>query len=220
MTAIKSSRLTLVLSSLTLFHIIIIAASNYLVQMPFTLAGIHSTWGTFTFPLIFLATDLTVRLLGAGNARKVIFMVMPPALIISYLISVLFFQSSYQGMAELATFNGFVFRIALASFAAYGIGQLTDILIFDQLRKRAQWWIAPTASTVIGALIDTFVFFAIAFYASSDPFMAANWIEIAWVDYAFKMLVSLLFFIPAYGVIINRLLSVTRSEDAGRFRVF
>ena len=27
-------------------------------------------------------------------------------------------------------------------------------------------------------------------------FMAENWIEIAWVDYAFKLLVSLIFFIP------------------------
>ena len=199
-------RVSSFLTSLIAFHIIIIAASNYLVQIPITLAGYHSTYGTFTFPLIFLATDLTSRMLGADKARRVIFTVMLPALVISYVISVIFFKGQFQGLNGLASFNSFVFRIALASFIAYVVGQLIDIVIFNQLRKKATWWIAPTTSTIIGALIDTFVFFGIAFYASSDPFMAENWIEIAWVDYAFKVLVSLLFFIPAYGMIVNRLI--------------
>ncbi len=210
MPAVNQAGVYLPLSGLTAFHIIIIAASNYLVQIPVTVAGFHSTWGTFTFPLIFLATDLTVRLLGANNARKVIFKVLLPALIVSYIVSVLFFEGKYQGTAGLATFNSFVFRIAVASFIAYGVGQLVDIVIFNRLREKASWWIAPTASTVFGALIDTFVFFSIAFYASIDAFMAANWVEIAWVDYAFKLLVSIVFFIPAYGVIINRLLAKTK----------
>ena len=58
------------------FHIVIIAASNYLVQLPFTLFGFHTTWGAFSFPFIFLATDLTVRLFGKGPARSIILRVM------------------------------------------------------------------------------------------------------------------------------------------------
>ncbi|MGC7861163.1 hypothetical protein [Vibrio anguillarum] len=46
------------LALLVLFHLIIIASSNYLVQLPFTVFGLHTTWGAFTFPFIFLATDL------------------------------------------------------------------------------------------------------------------------------------------------------------------
>ncbi len=206
MPAHQQSRISTFLLSLIAFHIIIIAASNYLVQIPITIAGFHSTWGTFTFPLIFLATDLTVRLLGAETARKVILKVMIPALIISYVISVIFFKGQFQGLEGLASFNSFVFRIAFASFIAYVVGQLVDILVFNSLRRNASWWVAPSASTVLGALIDTFVFFGVAFYASSDEFMAANWIEIAWVDYAFKLLVSLIFFIPAYGIIVNKMI--------------
>ncbi|MGN6964240.1 7-cyano-7-deazaguanine/7-aminomethyl-7-deazaguanine transporter, partial [Neisseria sp. P0016.S002] len=41
---------------LVLFHIFIIAASNYLVQFPFQIFGIFTTWGAFSFPFIFLAT--------------------------------------------------------------------------------------------------------------------------------------------------------------------
>lgn len=50
---------------LSLFHILIITSSNYLVQLPISIFGFHTTWGAFTFPFIFLATDLTVRIYGA-----------------------------------------------------------------------------------------------------------------------------------------------------------
>ncbi|WP_019373026.1 VUT family protein, partial [Melaminivora alkalimesophila] len=56
------------------------------------------------------------------------------------------------------------------------------------------------AASVVGQALDTAAFFSIAFWRSSDPFMAANWVEIAWVDYAVKLSVSLLLFVPAYGV--------------------
>ena len=36
---------------------------------------------------------------------------------------------------------------ALASFAAYAVGQLLDIFVFDKLRRLKAWWVAPAAST-------------------------------------------------------------------------
>lgn len=190
------------LAGLIAFHILIIIASNYLVQLPIDLFGWHTTWGAFSFPFIFLATDLTVRLLGKGPARRVIAKAMIPALIASYIISVLFHEARFAGWAALGVFNLFVFRIALGSFLAYALGQLLDIQVFDRLRQLRQWWIAPTASTIIGNLLDTFAFFSVAFYQSADPFMAANWVEIATVDYAIKLSVSLLLFVPLYGALL------------------
>ena len=74
---------------LSLFHILIIASSNYLVQLPIEMMGVHTTWGAFSFPFIFLATDLTVRIFGSALARKIILCAMLPALLVSYLPSVL-----------------------------------------------------------------------------------------------------------------------------------
>lgn len=185
------------------FHIAIITASNYLVQLPFQLFGFHTTWGAFSFPFVYLATDLTVRIFGQQAARKIILRAMVPALFISYLIGVLFHQGSFQGSESLMQFNSFVFRIAFASFAAYLVGQLMDITIFARLRQAKAWWVAPAASTVMGNLIDTLVFFSVAFYASSDVFMAEHWVEIASVDYGFKLIVSLGLFLPAYGVLLK-----------------
>ncbi|MDO6639536.1 7-cyano-7-deazaguanine/7-aminomethyl-7-deazaguanine transporter [Pseudomonadota bacterium] len=185
------------------FHIIIICASNYLVQLPFQIFGYHTTWGAFSFPFVYLATDLTVRIFGQQAARSIIFKAMLPALVISYVMGVIFHQGVFQGADSLAQWNQFVFRIALASFVAYLVGQLMDITVFAKLRKAKAWWVAPAASTLFGNLVDTVVFFSIAFYASSDPFMANHWPEIATVDYAFKLMVSLGLFLPAYGVLLK-----------------
>lgn len=108
---------------LSLFHLLVITSSNYLVQLPVSIFGFHTTWGAFSFPFIFLATDLTVRIFGAPLARRIIFAVMIPALLISYVISSLFYMGSWQGFGALAHFNLFVARIATASFMAYALGR-------------------------------------------------------------------------------------------------
>jgi uncharacterized integral membrane protein (TIGR00697 family) len=192
-----------VLAGLIAFHILIIIVSNYLVQLPVTLFGWHTTWGAFSFPFIFLATDLTVRLMGKVDARRVIARVMLPALVASYGVSVLFNEARFGGLAALSEFNLFVFRIAVASFLAYVLGQLLDVQVFDRLRQMRQWWVAPAASTVIGNLLDTYLFFSVAFWRSDDPFMAANWVEIATVDFEIKLIISLVLFVPLYGMLLS-----------------
>ena len=96
---------------LVLLHCLIIAVSNYLVQFPIVVFGLDYTIGTFTFPIIVLATDLTVRLSSSSNARKVIAMAFIPAFAISY-----YFED---------------FRIAIASVAAYAIGQFLDVYVLS-----------------------------------------------------------------------------------------
>ncbi|WP_176919456.1 7-cyano-7-deazaguanine/7-aminomethyl-7-deazaguanine transporter [Superficieibacter sp. BNK-5] len=191
---------------LSLFHLLVIISSNYLVQLPISIFGFHTTWGAFSFPFIFLATDLTVRIFGAPLARRIIFAVMVPALLASYVISSLFYMGAWQGFGALAHFNLFVARIAAASFMAYALGQILDVHVFNRLRQNHRWWMAPTASTLFGNVSDTLAFFFIAFWRSSDPFMATHWVEIALVDYSFKVLISLIFFLPMYGVVLNILL--------------
>ena len=191
---------------LSLFHLLVITSSNYLVQLPISIFGFHTTWGAFSFPFIFLATDLTVRIFGAPLARRIILAVMIPALVISYGVSALFNMGEWQGFAALTSFNLFVARIAAASFMAYALGQILDVHVFNRLRQNRRWWLAPTASTLFGNVSDTLAFFFIAFWRSPDPFMAAHWGEIAIVDYCFKVLISIVFFLPMYGMLLNMLL--------------
>ncbi len=193
------------LKKLWFAHIFIIVLSNFAVQIPIQIAGINTTLGTFTYPFIFVATDLTVRIFGQKRARIIVFLAMLPALVLSYLFGTLMAHGSYQGLQALGSFNLFVFRIALASFSAYVLGQLADILVFQRLRQMRQWWPAPAASSVFGNLLDTYVFFAIAFAACPDEFMAAHWFEIGTVDYIVKLTAGLFIFVPVYGAVLSYL---------------
>ena len=169
---------------LSLFHIPIIASSNYLVQLPITIFGLHHL-GCLQLPFIFLATDLTVRIFGAGLARKIIQTVMLPALTVSYVLGALLRRGFPYGVGNLAEFNLFVARIALASFMAYLVGQFMDVVVFNRLRLLKAWWVAPAASTLFGNLVDTIAFFSIAFWRSTDPFMAEHWVgSRPWITYS------------------------------------
>src|SRR5699024_5510190 len=165
--------------------------------------GFKATWGAFTFPFIFLATDLTVRILGAKSGRRVIFLAMFPALLVSYVITTGFRHGLWMGIDALFDFNLFVFRIALASFSAYVIGQVLDVFVFNKLRQHRQWWHAPLASAILGNLLDTATFFFVAFYKTSDSYLANNLLEIATVDYSFKIVVNAIIFLPLYKVFLD-----------------
>ena len=197
---------------LVCLHIVVIAITNLLVQYPFTLFGFHTTWGAFSYPLIFIITDLTVRLSDAATARQAVFKAMLPGLMISYI------AANGLGKTELAhllSWNPFAFRIAMASFSAYLIGQLLDVYVFLALRDKKQWWVAPSTSSLFGNIVDTYIFFFIAFYHSSNPFFASHWPEIAGVDLLFKLAVSFGTFIPFYGLVVDKLsrLSTTKQHQ-------
>lgn len=191
------------LKHLTVCHIFLITISNILVQYPFELFGYHTTWGAFTYPFIFILTDLTTRLSNAKTSRNIIFISMLPGLLISYFIA-----SSLEIMGALSwdkvfTLHEMPLRIALACFVAYTIGQLMDVFIFQRFRKNSSWWVAPAISTTIGNIIDTLLFFTIAFYHCSNPFLNQHWPEIAVVDVCFKITISLLAFVPVYGFVLH-----------------
>lgn len=199
------------LKKLWFIHVFILVISNYAVQIPLTIFGINTTLGTFTYPFIFLSTDLTVRIFGQHKARKIVFMATMPGLVLSYFIGSLFEHGLFQGIASLSSFSYFVFRITLASLSAYLIGQIADIMVFQRLRRMKQWWPAPTASSIFGNLLDTYSFFAIAFYHTNDAFMAEHWIGIGFVDYLVKITANLMIFLPVYGVLLNFL--IKKIED-------
>ena len=81
---IKSNRN--LIFSLVFLHISITTLSNALVAIPLTLYGYKITWAAFSFPLVVVATDLTVRLLGKSVAQKTIAYAYPLAIISSILI--------------------------------------------------------------------------------------------------------------------------------------
>lgn len=151
---------------------LVIVASNVLMAYPI---NDWLVWGALTYPLAFLVTDMTNRQLGAASARTVV--------IIGFVIGVL--ASLY--FAEV--------RIALASGAAFLVAQLLDITVFNWLRRQF-WWVAPLVSSVFSTVIDTVLFYGLAFYGTAQP-----WIAWATGDLGVKWAVAVLALIP-YGILI------------------
>ena len=181
------------ITSLVVTHIFIITLSNVLVAIPLNIYGFKLTWAAFSFPLVVVTTDLTIRLLGKSIARKTITFSYPLAIISSVLI--IYFEGNLISIA---------LRIGLASATAYALGTLIDIYAFQLIREKYSiWWIAPALSTIISNIIDSYTFFFTAFSNSSDKYMSLNWFEIAGTQTILKILIGLIFFLPVYGILLS-----------------
>jgi uncharacterized PurR-regulated membrane protein YhhQ (DUF165 family) len=67
---------------------------------------------------------------------------------------------------------------------------LLDIAIFDQMRRQT-WWKAPLVSSTISSIVDTALFFTIAFAATGLP-----WITWAIGDYGAKLAMAAVLLVP------------------------
>lgn len=180
----------------------VVVASNILVQFLF---GQWLTWGAFTYPFAFLVTDIMNRVYGAGPARKVV--------AAGFVVGVICSLIGTQIMGEFGPLV--TLRIALGSGIAFLIAQLVDVAIFDRLRA-GTWWRAPLASTLVGASLDTALFFTIAFSSaftflepSNDVSWAAEalpllgagpvvplWVSLAVADWMVKLSLALIALVP------------------------
>ena len=184
-----------IILKLVLLQVMIISISNFLVSIPLEIFGIKLTWSAFTFPLVVLATDLTIRILGKSIARKTIAITYPFAILTS--IAILLFEETLMSVS---------LRIGFASATAYAISTLLDVYVFQIIRENYKaWWLAPGISTVFANIIDSYIFFFTAFLNSDDTYMSDNWVEIAGTQSLIKIIIGLIFFLPIYGIILNYL---------------
>ena len=196
----------IMMAKLVALHIFVIVISNALVSIPVEILGVKLTWAAFTYPLVILATDLTVRLIGKGIARATIAAAYPLAIIGS--IAVVLAEGAPSSVAM---------RIGFGSATAYLIGCLLDVYVFQYVREKftQQWWAAPALSMVVANFIDSYVFFSIAFQGGADEYMAANWPEIALSQSILKIVVGFIVFLPAYGILLNYLKKRVADTEQG-----
>ena len=158
---------------------VVVLSSNYLVQFPINHYGLNEilTYGALSYPVAFLITDLANRSYGKLIANKIVYL--------GFFIGVgstVLFSTNFQDLISI--------RIACGSGIAFIVAQLLDIQIFDRLRKK-KWFIAPLTSSLLGSVIDTFLFFSISFYATGVP-----WVTLSLGDLLVKLIVTLIMLIP------------------------
>ncbi len=156
--------------------LVVIVVSNYAVQYPI---NDWLTWGAFTYPVVFLVTDLTNRAVGPNAARKVVAVGFAGAVVVSLLLA--------------------PWRIAVASGVAFIVAQLLDVAVFNRWRTQS-WWKAPLIGSAVASVIDTAVFFFIAF--AGEP--GVDWLMLGSGDLAVKWLMAALLLAP-YRLMLPRL---------------
>ncbi len=173
---------------------LVVLSSNYLVQIPFQYFGLSEilTYGAFSYPITFLITDLANRAYGKVIARKIVYI----GFIIGILLTV-FVSTNFSDLISI--------RIAIGSGTAFFIAQNLDIQIFHKLRRK-NWYIAPLTSSTIGSVVDTFLFFLIAFYGTSVP-----WLSLAFGDLSVKLLIALLMLIP-FRVLLSSIKDISEKD--------
>ncbi|MFD2236662.1 queuosine precursor transporter [Aureimonas populi] len=202
---------------------IIVLMANVAVQFPLQgqlgplmLADLL-TWGAFVYPFAFIVTDINNRLFGPRMARRVVYL----GFILAILSSIIFPPILHSfGFLEYETTGARLLRVALASGTAFLLAQLMDIVVFNRLR-RLSWWKAPFASGIVGSIIDTFLFFSIAFaplfllLGPNEPFaleaapllglmdtQAPRWVSWALGDFAVKLLIAIFGLVP-YRIVVG-----------------
>ena len=191
--------------NLVILHTLVIAVSNYLVTIQFNLfpgadlplfGEFPLAAAAFTFPIVVVATDLTVRMVGKEAGRAVVAMAVIPAIVASVLVL-------------LALGDEHAYRVGFASGTAYAIGTMLDVYVFQHIREKwtKQWWAAPAISTIAANIIDTYSFFYVAFAGSTDAegkltWIGENWHIVAQNNTLTKIVVGLIVFLPAYGVLL------------------
>ena len=184
----KDKKLFLILS---IVMGVVVISSNYLVQFPVNFFNLESilTYGAFSYPVAFLITDLANRAYGKIVARKIV--------LIGFFLGIsltLFVSTNFDDIISV--------RIAIGSGLAFFIAQNIDVNIFDFLRKKT-WYVAPLSSSLTGSVIDTFLFFSIAFYGTSVP-----WITLALGDLLVKFIVAIALLIP-FRMLLSRIVDVS-----------
>jgi len=180
---------------LAVFMATVVAISNYLVQFPIKYFNLENllTYGAFSYPIAFLITDLSNRRYGKDTAKKIVYLGFGLGVFLTF-----YFSTNYSDLVSI--------RIAFGSGVAFLTAQLIDVNIFDKLRQK-EWFIAPLTSSLIGSIIDTFLFFSISFYGTG-----INWVTLSFGDLFVKIFVSLTMLIP-FRFLLSYVKEVSRVEN-------
>ncbi|MBS1488638.1 MAG: queuosine precursor transporter [Bacteroidetes bacterium] len=188
------------------------------------------TAGAVIWPVVFITSDLINEYFGKPGVKRISYMA---ALFIAYSFLVITMvmslppaqwwldANSHDNAGNIFNINfafnkilGQGLRIIVASLAAFLLGQLIDVYVFQKLRKitgSKMLWLRATGSTLVSQFIDSFVVLYLAFYGT---FTVSQITAIGITNYIYKFAVAILLtpLIYAGHYIIDRYLGKEEAE--------
>jgi len=159
-----------------------IASSAKIIDLNFAIFGLQLAFdgGTLIFPLAYVMGDLLTEVYGFKIARRAIwtgFIALSLSAFILFLLSVLPGEQAWESYAGSAAYDAILGGmstggIVIASLAAYLTGNFFNSAILSRMKimtKGKFLWMRTIGSSVIGELLDSFIFISIACLAGVFP---------------------------------------------------
>jgi len=134
------------------------------INFPFS----NIVFSIFTYPLV----DCICELWGKKIAQQTVWLAIGSQLLIvlvlqfSIVIPHAPFWQNQKEYAEILSVSG---KVAIASFLAFSVSQVLDIIIFQKIKNVSHGrllWLRTNLSTFVGQFIDSSIFVTIVFYSS------------------------------------------------------
>ncbi len=178
-----------------------IASSAKIVDLGFNIFHVPMAFdaGTILFPISYIFGDILTEVYGFKNSRRVIwtgFFCLALAALTFWTVSRLPGEAQWQGYAGDAAYQAILGGmssggIVLASLAAYFAGEFSNSVILAKMKvwTEGRWlWMRTIGSTLVGELIDSSVFVAIATLAGVFPW--SLFVTLVLTNYLFKSAVE------------------------------
>ncbi len=178
-----------------------IASSAKIVDLGFAVGGVPMAFdaGTILFPISYIFGDILTEVYGYKNSRRVIwtgFFCLALASVTFWAVSHLPGEGTWQGYAGDAAYNAILGGmssggIVLASLAAYAMGEFSNSTILAKMKvlTRGRWlWTRTIGSTLVGELIDSATFIAIATLFGVFPWSLFT--SLVFTNYLFKVAIE------------------------------
>ena len=197
----KFNKFTIV--SVMLVTLLII--SNLMATKMVTLFGMVLPSAVIAYPFCFMLGDVLTEVWGYKEAKKVIWLGFFASLVLTIWTSIgiyMPYPDFWTNQSAYATIFGLVPRITLASFAGYLFGELINSWSLEFIKKytgQKFLFIRTIGSSVLGQILDTVLFFGIAFYGTVPNNVL---ITMMVTQYVFKVCCEALLGTPlAYAVV-------------------
>ncbi len=180
-----------------------IASSAKIVDWGFSIFGVRMAFdaGTLLFPMSYIFGDILTEVYGYKRSRRVIwtgFFCLGLSAVVFWIVRLLPGEATWQQYAGQNAYNAILGGmssggIVLASLFGYWTGEFSNSFTLAKMKilTRGRWlWTRTIGSTLVGELVDSFIFILVASLFSVFPW--SLFITLVMTNYIFKCSVEAL----------------------------
>lgn len=199
-----------------------IASSAKIVDWGFSLLGVPLAFdaGTLLFPVSYIFGDVLTEVYGYQRSRRVIwtgFFLLGLSAFLFWIVGIMppdHTWSQYAGQSAYFAILGGMSSggIVLGSLAGYWVGEFSNSITLAKIKLLTQGrflWLRTISSTLVGQLVDTAVFVAVASLFRVFPW--SLFLSLVLTNYLFKCTVEILM-TPLTYLVVNRLKQVEQED--------